>query len=102
MKWIMKHPRATIETLGYIPYFLNENNPKPAREQLDDNYRHGGGWTPFPGFVMLPNGNMKYPGDPETILLAETKLRDETIRFYQHSWVSIVQPDGSYEVCRMD
>jgi len=94
--------------LGYIPQMLSEADPRPAKEQLDEGYRHGGGWQPFPrhiggtGFAMLPSGNMQYPDDPETQLLAETRLRDETIRVYLHAWVAIVQPDGSFEVARMD
>ena len=101
MIWIMKHPMATPDMLGYLPQFLSERDPRPAREQFDDNYRNGGGWRPFKGFVMHDNG-LKYPGDPLMPLLAETKLRDETIRFYLSSWVAIVQPDGSYEIARMD
>jgi len=102
MQWVMKHPRMTMDQLGYIVNFLDPNNPKSAREQLDANYRHGGGWRPFKGFTMLPNGNLSYPDDPVVQLLAETKLRDETIRYYEHSWVAIVQPDGSFELSRMD
>ena len=93
------HPHDVI---GFIPLMLSEDDPRPAKEQLDSGYAHGGGWRPFNGFKMLDNGNMKYPGDPETLLLAEGKFRDETIRVYEHAWVAIVQPDGSFEVCRMD
>jgi hypothetical protein len=100
--WKMKHPQMTMEHLGFLPEFLSLDNPQSAREQLDANYRHGGGWQPFTGFTMLPNGNLTYPGDPETLLLAETRLRNEVIRYYQYSWVAIVQPDGSYEIARMD
>ena len=102
MIWKMMHPRATLDMLGYLPEMISERNPKPAREQFDTNYQHGGGWTPFKGFSMLPDGNLSYPGDPPTRLLAETQLRDETIRFYEHSWVAIIQTDGTYEICRMD
>jgi hypothetical protein len=99
MKWEMKHPQATLDMLGYIPSFLDENDPRPAAKQIDTAYV--GGWQPFPGFTMVDNG-LRYPGDPLTPLLAETKLRDETIRFYDCSWVAIVQPDGSYEISRLD
>jgi len=102
MQWFQRHPQATPEMLGLIPEFLNENDPRSAREQLDANYSHGGGWLPIPGFSMLPNGDLSYPGDPPFELLAETKLRDETIRVFHYSWVAIIQPDGSFEVSRMD
>lgn len=91
-----------MELLGFIPGFLSENDPRPAREQIDSAYQHGGGWSPFEGFKMLSDGNMQYPGDPPTRLLAETKLRDEVIRFYEHSWLAIVQQNGSFEVTRVD
>jgi hypothetical protein len=100
--WIAKHPKATPEMLGYIPGWIHEDDSRPIKEQIDNNYRHGGGWYNFQGFTMAENGNLHYPGDPPTLLLFEAKLRDETIRFYQHSWVAIVQKDGSFEVARID
>ena len=102
MYWEMKHPKATMEHLGYIPDFLSESDPRSAREQLDSGYRHAGGWQPFQGFKMSSAGELLYPGDPPTRLIAETKLRGETIRLYEHSWVAVIQSDGSFEVCRMD
>lgn len=102
MIWTLLHPDAHPDMLGFLPGMLNENDPRPAREQFNSNYRQGGGWRPFKGFTMLPDGNLAYPGDPPMPLLAETKLRDETIRFYECSWVAIMQPDGSCEIARMD
>ena len=98
----LKHPDMTHDMLGFIPDFLSEYDPRPAVEQLDENYSHGGGWRAFEGFTMLPDGNMQYPGDLPTTLLAEGKLREEIIRFYDYSWVAVVQPDGSFTVARMD
>jgi hypothetical protein len=102
----MKHPRATGEMLGFIPSFLFDTDPRPARDQLHERYSHGGGWFPMPKdtFTMLPNGNLrsKYSYDPDTVLLAEAKLREETIRVYDHEWVAVIQPDGTFEVSRMD
>jgi len=101
--WIKRHPQATPDMLGFIPSFLSEEDLRPAREQLDQNYRHGGGWQPFTGFTMLPNGNLQYPGDPPVQVLAEATMNNkEVVRFYEHSWVAIVQPDGTFEVARMD
>lgn len=102
MIWKMIHPQFTFEMLGYIPQFLSEHDPRPARKQIDSNYKHGSGWSPFEGFTMLPSGDLSYPDDPPVRLLAEAKLRNETIRFYEHAWVAIVQPDGSYEISRVD
>ncbi len=102
MIWIARHPQFDPEMLGLIPAFLDEADPRPAREQIDENYRHGGGWSPQPKFKMLPDGNLSYPGDPPLLLLAETRLRDELIRFYDLSYLAIVQPDGSFEAARLD
>lgn len=100
MVWIGKHPQFHPDMLGFIPEFLSEEDPRPAREQFKERYI--GGWTSFPGFKMLQNGDLSYPEDPPTALLAETSLRDEVIRFYNHAWVAIVHPDGSFEVSRID
>lgn len=97
------HPQMTHEHLGFLPHFLDEANPAPAREQLDSNYRHGGGWRPFAGFDMdSETYAISYPGDPSFSPLARAKLHDETILFYESSWVAIIQPDGQFEIARMD
>lgn len=101
MIWRAMHPHATPDMLGFLPGFLSEDDPRPAREQLDSAYAHGGGWNSFTGFRMLPDG-IAYPGDPVMPLLYETQLRDEIIRFYNCAWVAIVQPDGSFDIARMD
>ena len=98
--WTAKHPQFTEDMLGYIPSFLRETDPRSAREQIASGYI--GGWEPFPGFRMLENGNLDYPGDPPTRLLAETNLRGEIIRFYNYAWLAVIQPDGSFEVARLD
>jgi len=88
--------------VGMIPLWLDERDPRPAREQLDAAYQHGGGWRPFKGFKMLRDHSIKYPGDPALKPLALMKLRDEVIAVYPHAWVMILQKDGSFEICRMD
>jgi len=98
--WVAKHPQAHPDMLGLIPGFLSENDSRPAKAQFHTNYISG--WNSFQGFKMLEDGSLKYPGDPPTRLLFEAKFRNETIRFYNHSWVAIVQQDGSFEVARMD
>jgi hypothetical protein len=107
MLWIAKHPKAHPDMLGYIPTMIHDTDPRPAREQFDEAYGHGGGWNSFQGFTMLQNGNLLYPDDPPVQLLFETVLhastpRRETIRFYDFAWVAIVQEDGSFDISRMD
>lgn len=101
IKFELLNPRMTQEHLGFIPYWLSVDNPKSAREQLNDGYRFGG-WQPFQGFRLKPNNSLAYPGDPDQKPLAQAKLRDELIVFYPSSWVAVIQPDRSFEVCRMD
>lgn len=108
----MQHPkwliRSTVkytnaeDVLGFLPMFLDLDDPRSAKEQLDANYAHGGGWQSFKGHKMLPNGDLQYPGDEPTQFVAHTHFRNERVVLYEHGWVAIVQPDGSFEVARMD
>jgi len=100
--WEFLHPRMTPEHLGFLPGWLDENDPRPAKEQFNQNYQHGGGWDPFEGFKLIKNNWLTYPDDPPLRPLAQCQFRDELIVFYDHAWVMIKQADGSFEVCRMD
>jgi len=96
------HEMCDPNHVGYIPGWLDENDPRPARDQLHTNYVHGGGWRPFKGFELRDDLSLKYPGDPAHPALAVMKMRDEMIITYQFGWVAIIQLDGSFEVSRMD
>lgn len=95
---------ATPDDIGPLPYWLQESDPRPAREQLNEHYAHGGGWQPFQGFRYRPKRghSIVYPGDPPLKPLAMMKFRDEMIVWYPHAWIMILQKDGSHEICRMD
>ena len=88
--------------LGFLPELISDRDPRPAAKQLDETYAHGGGWDPLPGFKLGPNYSLKYPGDPPLRPLAMAKLRDEKLVFYHHSYLAVFQPDGSFEVSRVD
>ena len=46
---------------------------------------------------------LRFPGDPPFKPLAFTKVNDETVIFYPScSLLCIVQPDGNWEVTRVD
>jgi hypothetical protein len=96
--------RGGYDMCGMIPEFLSEYNERSAREQLDQAYRHGGGWRPMKGWNFEPESKaIKYPGDPEMYPVAMMELHEkEMIYVYPHAWVVIVQPDGSFEIARMD
>jgi hypothetical protein len=100
--WIPAVPGATFEMLGYIPSFLSVEDERPASKQIDSAYGHGGGWQPFKGFALMEDGNLKYPEDPPTRILFTSNLREEKLFFYEHQWFRIEQPDGTWEVCRLD
>jgi len=102
MIWEMLYPGMTAEHLGLLPGFLRDDDPRPAREQINERYAHGGGWRPMKGHRLGPRNFLTYPGDPPLPPVARARLRNELILFYPSSWVCIVQPDQSYEVCRID
>lgn len=107
MTWVI-NPKFNIDDvpdlLGLIPSFLDDADDRSARQQLDANYGHGGGWRPMQGFTLRGNGNasLHYKGDPPLEWIAVTNLRDEVIHVFRYSWVMITQPNGSYEIARMD
>lgn len=94
--------RYSEEALGFIPAFFSEAAPLSAAKQLDYHYQHGGGWRPMAGWSMGPVGEILYTGGETYPPIAVATLRDEIIRIYPHAWVSITQPDGSFEVSRVD
>jgi hypothetical protein len=88
--------------LGFLPGLISEDDPRSVSAQLDDKYRHGGGWRPMPGFTVRDGFVLKYPGDPPMKPLAMTSLRKEIIVFYPYAFLGVFQPDGSFEVSRVD
>jgi hypothetical protein len=89
------------EDWGFIPGFLDLDDPRTAKEQFDAHYVSG--WSPFEGFTFdLDTGVLKYPGDPPMKALSAMIFRDELILLFDSGWVMVVQPDKSWEICRMD
>lgn len=88
--------------VGFIPTFLDLDDPRPAREQFQERYDYGG-WRPQSGFTNRDGTPvLRYPGDPPLEPIAVMRLREEMIFVYLHGYVSIFQEDGSFEACRMD
>ena len=100
--WEFLDLRMTPEHLGLLPDMLDEDDPRPAKDQLNERYAHGGGWDPMKGFKLLKNNSLTYPGDPPLRPLAQCQFRNELIVFYDHAWVAIIHQDRYFEVCRMD
>jgi hypothetical protein len=86
---------------GFIPGFLSEKDPRPAKEQFNERYVSG--WCSFKGFTFDEDTEtLKYPGDPIMHPLSAIMFRDETILLYPHQWILILQPDHTWDVARMD
>jgi hypothetical protein len=105
MDWLLlQHlyadPAAQLMLLNDM---LSEDDPRSAREQLNEGYAHAGGWRPSTiGFKLSNDAALLYPGDPPQHPWAATSLRNETILVYPGEWVLILQENGSFEVCMMD
>lgn len=100
MGWYIAHG-TEVDDLGLLPSFLDEADPRPAREQLDTHYIYGGHWRTGPASIDQKN-RLCYPGDPPLAPLAMTMLRDELIILYPGDFVVILQPDRSFIFQRMD
>lgn len=80
-----------LNCTGYVPGWLADLDQMDlsAIECINKFYGHGGGWIPFSGFEISPEGVLRYPGDPPLYPLVQFTRKEETIRFYPHSWVEI-------------
>jgi len=91
---------------GYILDWLDPHDPTPAKEQIDRNYQHGGGWRDFPGFTVKGgDGNkftLHYPGDPPQREISRLYFGEELVVLFEHSIVMIVQADGSHVIAHID
>lgn len=91
-----------LDAIGFLPEIFLDQDPRPAVEQAADRYAHGGGWRPQDGWELHPDGVAVYPGDPPQQVLAMATLRNEVLLVFRYGYVAIVQPDGSFEMSRMD
>ncbi len=95
------------DAAGLLTRFLYEEDPRSAAEQLDDRYQHGGGWRTIKGFTLKKGTNYDqyyifYPGDPPYLEVSRTQLRKEIVVLFQSAWVAVIQPDGNFEIARID
>lgn len=100
MKIFALHPSVTIDTLGFLPGLLTENDARDAKLQFHDNYSYGGGWQKMENFTA-DGYVLHYPGDPALEPIAMISFRDERIFLYRASIVAVFQLDGSFEAARM-
>lgn len=102
--WIILDSRFHPTGLGYLTDFLLESDPRPIRDQLNERYAHGGGYSPIEGIAFDPStGALTFPGDPTLFPSAMAQFNSETVIFYQScELLVIIQPDGSHEVTRVN
>lgn len=101
--WESSSPGVDFRQFLILIGFLDELDPKSAREQLDAGYAPHGGWIPFHGFVMTADARLLYEGDPPLPWMLRATLREETVYVYEYGWVAVVnESDDTFEVARMD
>lgn len=98
---------AAMSLMGFIPQFVSSDDPRSAQEQINDNYRHGGGWCPLRGWMFNPTDSTiqfsdEEGTDPPYTPVAETRIHDQRLIVYRDAWVALVKDDGTFEVARMD
>lgn len=102
--WTLLDKRMTMDHLGLIPMLITASG-EPFKEQIQRNYAHGGGWSSA-GFSRMTfdpaTSAAKYPGDPAMEPLAKFEQEGETLFFYQHAIVAVVDAQGNAEFSRMD
>lgn len=101
-KWEMLVPGFTMEHLGLVPYWFDSEDKRTVRELIETYYQHGGGFRNIDGCTMAENQTIKYPGDPRMKPLAKMQHGDELVLMYDYAILAIVQPDGTFQVTRVD
>ncbi len=104
------HNGCTREHLGFIPEILADaDDGISARDRINGNYAHGGGWSPFGStnwkrtIDTEPNMELIYDGDERYKILATITLdTGETCRFFECQWMMLEVIGGGFEISRMD
>lgn len=104
--WVLHHEYypypafALWDSLGAVPYMLEDGDERPAVAQFEGKY--GGGWDTMPGFALLDGVSLKYPGDPPMHPIATCMFRTDTVLVYPFGWVCVKHADMTFEVARMN
>jgi len=106
----MLHPRATQDMLGFIPHYFDDRliGSYTAEQLMIAGYQQTAGCEPndyfnrVQQFQMREGGVLKFPGDRPMKPIAMYQFGTETLYFYESEMFSIVQPDASFKVWRLD
>jgi hypothetical protein len=101
------HYNTGPDWLGFIPLIILDTDKRPVREQIAERYAHGGGWSPFSKFKVQLGADSRavlvYPGDPPMRMWCECDHPNgERLQLFDGAWFRIIQPDGSFEISRLD
>jgi len=100
---IRRHP----DDWDFFPQLLDESDPRPAADQI--NERYVGGWNSRMRFgVTCEPGTMtlRYTddraGEVTISPMSVMTFRHETLALFQSHYVVIMQPDESWDIARLD
>lgn len=103
--WTLFSEGMTMDHLGLIPMMMSADDPRTLKEQIEENYAHGGGWRSrgMEQFTFDPiTALAKFPGDPPMRPMAQFVCRSEALYFYDYAIVAVVDVRGVAEFSRMD
>ena len=107
------HGVHLTDAVGLIPAFFDPSDARDAREQIEDNYAHGGGWRPHPTpehwtfdpqtLTVTYDDKDPYEEPEQYHALASAKLPNgQAIIVFQSAWLLVVDPDGKWQIARVD
>ena len=77
---MLDHRYSDPSFVGFIPTFLDLDDPRPAKEQFAERYEYGG-WRNQDGFTAIDGTpTLKYPGDPPLKPIAVMRLDRKSTR----------------------
>lgn len=89
--------------IGFIPDFLSPDCEDSAAKQIGRNYKHGGGWRPLEGYSLdLEPGIVTHSSGLQMRPIAAAVMRAEVIAIYPRGYVAIIQPNGVFEIAKVD
>ena len=100
---------------GLLPAIFLQSDPRPAAEQLNDRYAHGGGFMPTPdgaawtylsgepaALTWRDLDDQDYVEDFAEVSRAQLPLTGETLILFDAAMLVIAKQDGSYQLTRVD
>ena len=106
---------AVFDALGYVPAFVNNIDPRPIKEQIEERYQYFTSWKQMaildgehsnaePGDVVFNAKTLafEYPGDPAMRATAKFEHNGERIYAYQYGVFVVIDAQGDAWYTRLD